>query len=162
MRELLLHPVKRRKETYGEMMMEVGVEEEGAVVAAGDLEGVVTSEAEEDFVVVSEEVLEVVVEDSVEIEAGSAVAAGQGELEADSVEVGEVSVEATTEEKAVPKTTLLHHHKFHIQKFCHFFKRIGRNFFPSIPRWLVYSIASNQCYEILCLNLRFNRVIKIL
>jgi len=141
MRELLLHPVKRRKETYGEMMMEVGVEEEGAVVAAGDLEGVVTSEAEEDFVVVSEEVLEVVVEDSVEIEVGSAVAAGQGELEAHSVEVGEVSVEATTEEKAVPKTTMLHHHKFSYSKVLSLLQTHWLELFPinSSMAFLLYS-----------------------
>jgi len=111
MRELLSHPVKRREETWREMM-EAGEEEEGVVVAEEDLEGVVTSEAAEDFVVVSAEDSEVVVEDSVEIEADSVVAAGQEELGADSVEVGEVSVEATTEEKAVLNSPILHHHKF--------------------------------------------------
>jgi len=129
MRELPLHLERKRAETW-RAMKEAGEEEEGVVVAVVDSEGVVTSEAVEDSVVDSEGVVtSEAVEDSVEIEEDSVVVAGPEEPGVDSVEVGEVFVEATTEEKAVLNSPNRHHHKFSNLKFCHFFKRIGWNFF---------------------------------
>lgn len=96
---LLLHLEKRKEETWREMMV---AGEEDVVVAVEDSEDAVVSVAVE----VSEELdsvedLEEEGVDSEEIEEDSVEAVEPEEPEEDSVEVGEDSVEATMEERAV-------------------------------------------------------------
>lgn len=90
--------------------MEVG--EEDAVVAVEDSEDAVVSvDVEDSAELDSVEDLE---EEGVDSEATGEVSvavAGLEEPEEDSAEVGEDSVEATTEERAVLKSTTFHHHQ---------------------------------------------------
>lgn len=107
-RVLLLHLEKRKEETW-RVMMEAG--EEDVVVAVEDSEDAVDSVDVEASVELDSVVdLEEEGVDSEETEEVSVVAAGledpeetgeTEETEEDSAEVGEVSVEATTEERAV-------------------------------------------------------------
>lgn len=98
-RVLLLHLEKRKEETWREMMV---AGEEDVVVAVEDSEDAVDSVAVE----VSAELdsVEDSEEEGVDSEATEEVSVAAAELEEpeeDSAEVGEDSVEATTEEKAV-------------------------------------------------------------
>lgn len=98
-RVLLLHLEKRKEETWREMMV---AGEEDVVVAVEDSEDAVDSVAVE----VSAELdsVEDLEEEGVDSEATEEVSVAAAELEEpeeDSAEVGEDSVEATTEEKAV-------------------------------------------------------------
>jgi len=103
-RVLLPHLEKRKEETWREMM-EAG--EEDVVVAVEDSEDAVVSvDVEDSAELDSVEDLE---EEGVDSEATGEVSvavAGLEEPEEDSAEVGEDSVEATTEEKAVLKSTI--------------------------------------------------------
>lgn len=96
---LLLHLEKRKEETWREMMV---AGEEDVVVAVEDSEDAVVSVAVEVSAELdSVEDLEEEGVDSEETEEVSVEAEEPEEPEEDSVEVGEDSVEATTEERAV-------------------------------------------------------------
>lgn len=100
MRKVLLLPLEKRKEETWREMMVAG--EEDVVVAVEDSEDAVVSVAVEVSAELdSVEDLEEEGVDSEETEEVSVEAEEPEELEEDSVEVGEDSVEATTEERAV-------------------------------------------------------------